>query len=85
MLIELLAKEPTPIKPMVNIAYLTYLEKEELLLRDHAGEYVWIVGKDIKEYSKSLSELLEKAQKARSPFNNTIVHKIEKDPKTVLL
>lgn len=70
---------------MPNKAYETYLAHEEDLLRDHAGEYVWIEGDVIKEINPDLDELIEKAKKGGYDPKTSIIRIIEKDPEFLML
>ena len=66
---------------MKNPARETYLEKKDQLLQDHLGEYVWIVGEEIREIGPSLPVLLKKARDCDKSI--TIVRRIEEDPEFI--
>lgn len=67
------------ISPITNPAFLTYLAKEEELLRENRGKYVWIVKDEIKEINENMRALLQKAELEGCDPNETIVRKIQKD------
>jgi len=71
------------IEIQVNRAYQTYLANEVWLMKEHRGEYVWIVEDEIKEISENLTQLLKKAEKTKSNPNQTIVREIEYYPECI--
>lgn len=73
-----------------NPAYQYYLKHEKELLKNHAGKYIWIVGRgEIVDIGTTLLGLLKKAEKhqeeTKCPPNQMIVRKIEKDEKVTML